>query len=40
LHKQTGIPLELIKDAGHNANTDEPEIVNRLIEEFVESRVE
>ena len=34
-HKHTGIRLEWIKDAGHNANTDRPEIVNRLIEEFV-----
>ncbi|MBQ2935329.1 MAG: alpha/beta hydrolase [Lachnospiraceae bacterium] len=36
-HKNTGIRLEWIKDAGHNSNTDKPEIVNRLIEEFVES---
>lgn len=34
-HKNTGIRLEWIKDAGHNSNTDRPEIVNRLIEEFV-----
>lgn len=31
-HKNTGIPLEWIKDAGHNSNTDQPEIVNRMIE--------
>lgn len=31
-HKQTGIPLEWIKNAGHNSNTDAPEIVNALIE--------
>ena len=30
-HKDTGIPLEWIKNAGHNANTDQPEAVNRLI---------
>ena len=36
-HKNIGIRLEWIKDAGHNSNTDKPEIVNRLIEEFVES---
>ncbi len=30
-HKKTGIPLEWIKDAGHNSNTDAPETVNRLI---------
>ena len=35
-HKNTGIRLEWIKDAGHNSNTDKPEIVNRLIEEFAE----
>jgi pimeloyl-ACP methyl ester carboxylesterase len=31
-HKNTGIPLEWIKGAGHNANTDKPEEVNGLIE--------
>lgn len=35
-HKNTGIPLEWIKDAGHNANTDKPELVDRLIERIVE----
>ncbi len=34
-HARTGIRLEWIKDAGHNANTDQPECVNSLIEEFV-----
>jgi pimeloyl-ACP methyl ester carboxylesterase len=34
-HKKTGIPIEWIKGAGHNSNTDEPDIVNKLIEEFV-----
>ncbi|MGN1403870.1 MAG: alpha/beta fold hydrolase [Ruminococcus sp.] len=34
-HKKTGIPIEWIKDAGHNSNTDEPDIVNHLIEEFI-----
>ena len=34
-HKNTGIPLEWIKDAGHNSNTDQPEAVNRLIEQLV-----
>lgn len=33
-HKRSGIPLEWIKNAGHNANTDRPEIVNALIEEL------
>ena len=34
-HKNTNIPIEWIKDAGHNSNTDKPEIVNELIEELV-----
>lgn len=34
-HKQTGIRLEWIKDAGHNSNTDQPDLVNQLIESFV-----
>jgi pimeloyl-ACP methyl ester carboxylesterase len=34
--KIDGYPLVWLKDAGHNANTDKPEDVNRLIEEFVE----
>lgn len=35
-HKHTGIPIEWIKEAGHNSNTDRPETVNCLIEKFVE----
>ena len=35
-HKKTGIPIEWIEGAGHNANTDAPERVNRLIERFCE----
>ena len=35
-HKNTGIPIEWIKGAGHNSNTDEPELINDLIERFVE----
>ena len=35
-HEKTGIPLEWIKDAGHNSNTDQPELVNKLIETFIE----
>ena len=31
-HKKTGIPIEWIENAGHNANTDAPERINRLIE--------
>lgn len=33
-HRYTGIPLKWIKNAGHNSNTDQPEMVNRLIEEL------
>lgn len=38
-HKNTGIPLEWIEGAGHNSNTDAPDVVNALIEDFVRSRV-
>ena len=36
-HKKTGIPIEWIKNAGHNSNTDAPETVNRLIERLLTS---
>ena len=36
-HKNTNIPIEWIKGAGHNSNTDKPEVVNQLIEDFVKS---
>ncbi len=36
-HRKTGIPLVWIKGAGHNANTDKPDLVNRLIEDFLDS---
>ncbi len=35
-HKDTGILIEWIKDAGHNANTDRPEIINEHIEKMLE----
>ena len=35
LDKNTGIRLEWIEGAGHNSNTDKPEVVNSLIEEFL-----
>ena len=38
-HKKTGIPIKWIKGAGHNSNTDEPELVNELIVNFVEIQV-
>lgn len=34
-HKNTNIPIEWIKNAGHNSNTDKPEIVNYLIENLI-----
>ena len=34
-HRDTDIPLKWIKGAGHNSNTDAPEIVNRLIDDFI-----
>ena len=34
-HKKTGLPLIWIKNAGHNANTDDPETVNHWIEELI-----
>ena len=34
--KKTGIPIEWIKGAGHNSNTDRPEQINRLIEAFID----
>ena len=34
-HKDTNIPIEWIKGAGHNSNTDKPELVNDLIEKLI-----
>jgi pimeloyl-ACP methyl ester carboxylesterase len=34
-YQKTRIPLEWIKGAGHNSNTDAPEVVNQLIENFI-----
>lgn len=34
-HKNTGIPIHWIAGAGHNSNTDKPQLINRLIEDFV-----
>lgn len=36
-HKNAGIPLKWIDGAGHNSNTDKPEIINSLLEDFVNS---
>ncbi|MBR3365127.1 MAG: alpha/beta hydrolase [Solobacterium sp.] len=38
-HKRTGLPLVFIERAGHNSNTDQPETVNRLIEDFLQKSV-
>ncbi len=34
-NRKTGIPIEWIENAGHNSNTDAPEIVNGLIEKVI-----
>lgn len=36
-HKRTGYPLSIIHDAAHNANVDQPEQVNRIIERLADS---
>ena len=36
-HKQEAYPLHIIKNAAHNANADQPELVNSLIETFIRS---
>lgn len=36
-HEKTGLPIRWIPEAGHNSNTDQQELVNRLIEEFCNS---
>ena len=36
-HKKTGIPVAWIKDAGHNSNTDKPNEVNKLMENFLKT---
>ena len=33
-HRKSGIPIRWIQGAGHNSNTDAPEVVNALIERF------
>lgn len=33
--RKTKIPLKWIEGAGHNSNTDKPEMINSLIEEFL-----
>ena len=36
-HRRTGIPVRWVKGAGHNANCDAPEQVNRLIDAFLDT---
>ena len=38
-HKNTNIPIEWIEDAGHNSNTDKPDIVNNLIERLISNQI-
>ena len=38
-HEQTNYPLQIIKGAGHNANVDNPEEMNFIINEFLEEKV-
>lgn len=38
-HEQTGFPYLVIKDAGHNANVDNPDETNRIIEDFLKRQL-
>jgi pimeloyl-ACP methyl ester carboxylesterase len=38
-HRKTGIPIQWIKGAGHNSNTDEPDCVNQIIENFIKTQI-
>ena len=33
--RKTGLPMEWLRGAGHNSNTDAPDLTNRIIEMFV-----
>ncbi|MCI8359936.1 MAG: alpha/beta hydrolase [Clostridiales bacterium] len=35
-HRKSGIPIKWIKGAGHNSNTDQPDVINHFIEAFIE----
>ena len=37
--KNTGKSVQWIDKAGHNSNTDQPDIVNRLIDEFLDNKI-
>jgi len=32
--ERSGLPIHWIEGAGHNSNTDKPDVINHLIEEF------
>ena len=34
--QKSGIPIHWIPKAGHNSNTDQPELINQLIQDFLE----
>ncbi len=36
-HETTGFPLVIVPDAAHNSNRDNPEFVNKMIDQFLES---
>jgi pimeloyl-ACP methyl ester carboxylesterase len=36
-HESTGFPLQIIQNAAHNSNTDQPDEVNALIGSFLET---
>lgn len=38
-HERTGYPYSVIKDAGHNANVDNPDETNRILEKFLDNQV-
>ena len=37
--RNTGKSVQWIDEAGHNSNTDKPDIVNRLIDEFLDNKI-
>lgn len=38
-NEQSGIPIKWIDGAGHNSNTDKPEKVNKIIEDFLKNSI-
>lgn len=35
-HERTGIPIRWLKNAGHNSNTDSPQMVNQILDAFLQ----